>query len=47
VPQGRKVTESLFKEILKNKIEQVEVDVVDLQGAFVPPTSSTWRPARF
>jgi DNA-directed RNA polymerase subunit beta len=35
VLQGRKVTESLFKEILKNKIEQVEVDVVDLQGAFV------------
>jgi DNA-directed RNA polymerase subunit beta len=35
VPQGRKITESLFKEILKNKIEQVEIDVVDLQGAYV------------
>ncbi len=35
VPQGRKITESLFKEILKQKIEQVEIDVTDLQGAFV------------
>jgi DNA-directed RNA polymerase subunit beta len=35
VPQGRKITESLFKEILKNKIEQVEVDPADMQGAYV------------
>ncbi len=35
VPQGRKITESLFKEILKNKIEQVEIEVGDLQGAYV------------
>ncbi|MBS1877470.1 MAG: DNA-directed RNA polymerase subunit beta [Acidobacteria bacterium] len=35
VPQGRKVTESLFKEVLRHKIEQVEIDVVDLQGAYV------------
>jgi DNA-directed RNA polymerase subunit beta len=35
VPQGRKITESLFKEIQKHKIEQVEIDVNDLQGAFV------------
>ncbi len=35
VPQGRKITESLYKEILKHKIEQVEIDVNDLQGAYV------------
>src|SRR5271155_5032131 len=35
VPQGRKITKSLFEAILKAKIEQVEVDRTDLQGAFV------------
>ncbi len=35
MPQGRKITESLYKEILKQKIEQVEIDVNDMQGAFV------------
>ena len=34
VPQGRKITESVFREILKNKIEQVEVAPNDLAGAF-------------
>ena len=35
VPQGRKITGSLYKELLKNKIEQVEVASNDLEGAFV------------
>jgi DNA-directed RNA polymerase subunit beta len=35
VPQGRKITKSLYEAILKAKIEQVEVDRVDLQGAFI------------
>jgi DNA-directed RNA polymerase subunit beta len=35
VPQGRKITKSLFEAILKAKIEQVEVDRTDLQGAFI------------
>jgi DNA-directed RNA polymerase subunit beta len=35
VPQGRKVTKSLYEAILKAKIEQVEVDRTDLQGAYV------------
>jgi DNA-directed RNA polymerase subunit beta len=35
VAQGKKITESLYKEILKAKIQQVEIDVVDLEGAFV------------
>ncbi len=35
VPQGRKITNSVFKEIVKNKIEQVEVAPNDLEGAFV------------
>ncbi|HTW67939.1 MAG TPA: DNA-directed RNA polymerase subunit beta [Bryobacteraceae bacterium] len=35
VPQGRKITKSLFEAILKAKIEQVEVDRTDLQGAYV------------
>jgi DNA-directed RNA polymerase subunit beta len=35
VPQGRKVTNSLFREIQKAKIEQVEVASNDLEGAYV------------
>mgnify|MGYP001055499943 CR=1 FL=1 len=35
VPQGRKITSSLYKELLKNKIEQVEVSANDLEGACV------------
>jgi DNA-directed RNA polymerase subunit beta len=35
VGQGKKITESLYKEILKAKIQQVEVAVNDLEGAFV------------
>jgi len=35
VPQGRKVTSSLMKEIQKAKIQQVEVAPNDLEGAFV------------
>jgi DNA-directed RNA polymerase subunit beta len=35
VPAGRKITSSLLKEIQKAKIEQVEVAVNDLEGAFV------------
>ncbi|MGA2434239.1 MAG: DNA-directed RNA polymerase subunit beta, partial [Bryobacteraceae bacterium] len=35
VPQGRKITPSVLKEIQKAKIEQVEVAVNDLEGAFV------------
>src|SRR5216684_476981 len=35
VPQGRKITKSLFEAILKAKIDQVEVDRTDLQGAFI------------
>jgi DNA-directed RNA polymerase subunit beta len=35
VPQGRKITKSLFEAILKAKIEQVEIDRVDLQNAFI------------
>ncbi len=34
VPQGRKITESVYREIQKNKIEQVEVAPNDLAGAF-------------
>src|SRR6201991_5099484 len=34
VPQGRKVTESLFRELAKNKVDQVEVAVNDLEGAY-------------
>jgi DNA-directed RNA polymerase subunit beta len=34
VPQGRKITQSFFKEIQKAKIEQVEVAPNDLEGAF-------------
>jgi len=35
VPQGRKVTSSLFREIQKHKISQVEVASNDLEGAFI------------
>jgi DNA-directed RNA polymerase subunit beta len=35
VPQGRKITNSLFREIQKVKIEQVEVASNDLEGAYV------------
>ncbi len=35
VPQGRKITQSVFKELQKAKIEQVEVAPNDLEGAFV------------
>ncbi len=34
VPQGRKITASVFKEILKHKIEKVEVAANDLEGAY-------------
>ncbi len=34
VPQGRKITERLLKELASNKIEKVEVAVNDLEGAF-------------
>ncbi len=34
VPQGRKITERLMKELASNKIEKVEVAVNDLEGAF-------------
>jgi DNA-directed RNA polymerase subunit beta len=35
VPQGRKITKSLYEAILKAKVEQVEIDRTDLQGAYV------------
>ncbi|NUN02374.1 MAG: DNA-directed RNA polymerase subunit beta, partial [Bryobacteraceae bacterium] len=35
VPQGRKITGAVFREINKNKIEQVEVAGNDLEGAYV------------
>ncbi len=35
VPAGRKITSSVLKEIQKAKIEQVEVAVNDLEGAFI------------
>jgi DNA-directed RNA polymerase subunit beta len=35
VPQGRKISKSLYEAILKAKIDQVEVDRTDLQGAFL------------
>jgi DNA-directed RNA polymerase subunit beta len=35
VPQGRKITSSLMKEIVKSKITSVEVAVNDLEGAFI------------
>src|SRR5216110_2360391 len=35
VPQGRKITNSLFREMKKAKIEQVEVASNDLESAFV------------
>jgi DNA-directed RNA polymerase subunit beta len=35
VPQGRKITAGLMREIVKNKITHVEVAVNDLEGAFI------------
>ncbi len=35
VPQGRKITNSVFRELQKAKVEQVEVAINDLEGAFV------------
>jgi DNA-directed RNA polymerase subunit beta len=35
VPQGRKITKTVYDTILKAKIEHVEIDRTDLQGAFV------------
>src|SRR5580698_4565197 len=35
VAQGRKITNSVYKEILKSKIEQVEVAPNDLEGSYV------------
>src|SRR6202453_2130146 len=35
VPQGRKITNSVFKDLQKAKIEQVEVASNDLEGAYV------------
>ena len=36
VPQGRKITRSLYEKMLQEKISQVEIDgTADLQGAFV------------
>ncbi len=35
VPQGRKITNSVFREIQKAKVEQVEVASNDLEGAYV------------
>jgi DNA-directed RNA polymerase subunit beta len=34
VPQGRKITSSVFREIQKHKIEKVEIASNDLEGAF-------------
>src|ERR1700691_1443519 len=34
VPQGRKITKSLYEAILKSKLEQVEIDRTDLQSAY-------------
>src|SRR6202167_2269131 len=34
VPQGRKITKTLYDAILKAKIEQVEIDRTDLQSAY-------------
>ncbi len=35
VPQGRKITKTLYDAIIKARIEQVEIDRTDLQGAFI------------
>ena len=35
VPQGRKITNSVFREIQKHKIEQVEIASNDLEGGYV------------
>jgi DNA-directed RNA polymerase subunit beta len=34
VPQGRKITDSVFKEIQKHRIEMVEVSTNDMEGSF-------------
>jgi hypothetical protein len=38
VPQGRKITNSVFKEIQKSKIEQVEVQPTISKADTSPPT---------
>ncbi len=35
VPQGRKITNNVYKEILKARLEQVEIASNDLEGAYV------------
>jgi DNA-directed RNA polymerase subunit beta len=35
VPQGRKITKSVYDAILKNRIEAVEIDRTDLQSAYI------------
>ena len=35
MPQGKKITNSVFREIQKHKIEHVEVASNDLEGAYV------------
>ncbi|HEY3742056.1 MAG TPA: DNA-directed RNA polymerase subunit beta [Bryobacteraceae bacterium] len=35
VPQGRKITPSLYRELQKSRVEQVEVAINDIEGAFV------------
>src|SRR3954447_18097363 len=35
VPQGKKITSSLYKEIAKSKIAQVEIAANDIEGAYV------------
>jgi DNA-directed RNA polymerase subunit beta len=35
VPQGRKITGSVYKELQKSRVEQVEVAANDLEGAYV------------
>ncbi len=35
VPQGRKITASVYRELMKSKVEQVEVAPNDLEGAYV------------
>ncbi len=46
VPQGRKITNSLYKELQKSKIEQVEVAQTISKVLLSPPMSSTCRPAK-
>src|SRR5262249_35031560 len=35
VTQGKKITNSVFKELMKQKVEQVEVAPNDLEGAYI------------